>query len=365
MKPELIDSIYEAAVLGELWPAVLEDIRRETNSVIGLLIARDAAANVTSITNPGMEHIPAEYQSLDLFSRSLRMPKMLSMQCADFVADTDFMTPEERERDPGYTEFLFPRGWGHGTATVITFPDQSAYFVNFERTLKAGRYLPEELQRLDMLRPHFGRALSLMQKTELRRAKDRVDALNALGIAAAALDSAGRVLAVNGAMEAYVPSVIADRRARLAFADRQVDRLWEDILLAGPRASVSLPIRREPFPVVAHLLPVRRQARDVFSLASRILVLMPVSTEGTALAADVIQVLFDLTPAEARIAYAIADGATITDISIRQSLSKETVRSHVKNIMRKTVTSRQVDLVTLLSSGALPGSGQSSQGYRV
>lgn len=355
MNSDIVEMIYEASILGELWPVLLNTISHGTDSAAGFLIARDANSRITSITNPGMEHIPREYEALDLFARSLRMPRMLKSQCADFVSDDDLMTQEEKNNDPGYTEFLFPRGWGHSTATVISYPDRSVFFVNFERTRKAGRYGPDDLAYLNGLRPHFGRALSLMYKTELRRIRDRVDALDTFGIAAMALDRNGRMLALNAAMQCHVPHVLTDGRLRVVFANRQADSQWQALLEASPESSASMPVRHLSGPMVAHLLPVVRQARDVFSLTARLLLLMPVVAQGGSLGSDVIQVLFDLTPAEARIAYQLAEARPVAEIADRFALSRETVRTHIKSIMRKTLTTRQVDLVSLLASGNLPG----------
>lgn len=62
--------------------------------------------------------------------------------------------------------------------------------------------------------------------------------------------------------------------------------------------------------------------------------------------------LFGLTPAEARIAYALASGTPTTAISSTLRVSHETVRSHVKSILRKLGVARQADLVALLSSAS-------------
>jgi DNA-binding CsgD family transcriptional regulator len=71
----------------------------------------------------------------------------------------------------------------------------------------------------------------------------------------------------------------------------------------------------------------------------------------------VLQGLFDLTPAEARVAAAIAEGRTVEVIAAAANVSHETVRSQLKAVLGKAGVSRQVDLVQLLAGIALPGRG--------
>ena len=64
--------------------------------------------------------------------------------------------------------------------------------------------------------------------------------------------------------------------------------------------------------------------------------------------------LFDLTPAEARVAAAIAEGSDLKTLSERLCLSVETVRAQLKSVFRKTGTRRQNELAArILLSPAL------------
>ncbi len=59
--------------------------------------------------------------------------------------------------------------------------------------------------------------------------------------------------------------------------------------------------------------------------------------------------LFALTEAEARLARAVLHGATVETYARSQELAISTVRSHLRAVLLKTGTRRQVDLVTVLS----------------
>lgn len=65
--------------------------------------------------------------------------------------------------------------------------------------------------------------------------------------------------------------------------------------------------------------------------------------------------IFGLTAAEARLAAALAGGATVAEAAIAHQVSVATVRTQLAAIFSKTHTSRQAELVTLVSRlSALP-----------
>jgi len=67
----------------------------------------------------------------------------------------------------------------------------------------------------------------------------------------------------------------------------------------------------------------------------------------------VVAELFNFTPAEARIALALAEGKRTDDIATDMSISATTVAFHLRNLFQKTDTNRQADLIALILAGTL------------
>ena len=65
------------------------------------------------------------------------------------------------------------------------------------------------------------------------------------------------------------------------------------------------------------------------------------------LPAEVAQRLYGLTPAEVRLALALAEGQRLDEIAAESGLSRNTLASTLRSIFRKTETDRQADLVSL------------------
>ena len=71
----------------------------------------------------------------------------------------------------------------------------------------------------------------------------------------------------------------------------------------------------------------------------------------TALDAGVIRKLYGLTPTEARVAAALADGLDLKQVAARFGMKVTTARAHLAALFEKTGTRRQAGLVRLLVGG--------------
>lgn len=122
---------------------------------------------------------------------------------------------------------------------------------------------------------------------------------------------------------------------------------------ASPRSIPIIAAEETPASII-HVVPVRAAAHDVFTLASCILFVTEVSSP-TIVSAEVIQGLFDLTPAEARVARGIAAGASVQALAIKAGVTVGTIRQQLKSVFGKTGVSRQAELVGMLVGSALRG----------
>jgi DNA-binding CsgD family transcriptional regulator len=172
------------------------------------------------------------------------------------------------------------------------------------------------------------------------------------------LRGGGRLFAANALFEALVPSLFQDRTHRLVVADEWADALLADALAALPIGnrhavrSIAVAATPERVPMVLHLLPVRGAAHDIFVQSTALLVVTPVDRSAVP-TAQVLQGLFDLTPAEARVARGIGQAETIDALAEATGVNRETVRSQLKAVLSKTGVSRQQELVSLLAGKAL------------
>ena len=93
------------------------------------------------------------------------------------------------------------------------------------------------------------------------------------------------------------------------------------------------------------MLPFRRP--DGAPSAQAVLLLHDPARRNPALPAQLMEV-YGLSPAEAQVAVALADGQSPADIARHRAASINTVRSQLASAMAKTAVSRQADLVALV-----------------
>jgi DNA-binding CsgD family transcriptional regulator len=357
MDDSLIDRIYECSFVPELWPEVLRDTSK---------ISESAGASLF-VTNP---HVTAWTASKNAFAitgrfieegwywRGTLMTKVHKSMHAGFLRDVDLSAPEELENEPIYRENWRKMGLGWGAATAFELPTGEALSIVLSRRTEQGPMDNGLVQKLDSLRPHLARAAVLAARTHLERTRAASDTLAALGLAALVLDESGKVLFANSIMS--VANGLLKWRAGggVTLMDDRADAMLKDALARIGRPDNtgvrSFPVRNADGgePMVGHLLPLRFSARDIFARCAAVFVLMPVAAPN-APPLELVMSLFDLTPAEARVARALATGHTVDDIAAGGGVSSNTVRAQVRGVLEKTGCQRQVDVVALLGGLSL------------
>jgi DNA-binding CsgD family transcriptional regulator len=212
--------------------------------------------------------------------------------------------------------------------------------------------MPERLARNSGLTRNLTSGL----KPSLTWARAAADALGVIGLPAAVLSGSHRLAAVNELLERLIPEVVHDRPSRLGLADRRADAMLGEALRrlydspgGGARAIPLAATRRLPASLV-HVFPAHHGADA--GAVSCVVVVTAIARPQIA-SAQVLQDLFGLTPAEARVARWIAAGKRIRDIADEAGLAAGTVRQQLKSVFAKTGVSRQADLVGLLVGSGL------------
>ena len=342
----LVDEIYEAAVVPDRWGDVLQRVGDISGSFAGGLITIDPRQRPRAMSTESYRPIYESFRRGELFRyENVRAQRAAARRHPGFLRDIDLCTLEELAADQLYRHFLHPHGLGWTVGTLVDTPTRDMVIFDFARRTDDGPFDLDQVAVLDALRPHLARAAFLSARFGLERSATMADAMSSLGLPAAVLGPYATIVATNPAFEA-----VAARVEPILHGKRVGDPMFGTDTV-DPRTAISrsIPIAGEGSepPLVVHLLPVRRGARDVFSGASAIAVVTTIATPA-APSVEIIATLFDLSPAEARVAQAIAEGKTIESHAGETGLSIETVRKQVKSAMAKTDTHRQVDLVRLL-----------------
>ena len=363
---EIIDRIYEASVIPELWVDILDRLAAITHCDGGTLIASDDKQSVRSLSSDCLSPMVSAFINEGWMRRpSIRGCRLRSMNHSGFVVDLDIVTPEEAETDPFYVTCLRKHGGGVGAVTVIPAPSGDQFIFDIERSYKKGHLDRGVLPVLDALRPHLARSALLSFRLGLERARAMTETLGRLELPGAVLAANGRVLSTNSLLERMHAQFISVAGGRLAISHRPANELFQASLASSVRNgpdlnsySIPVPATDDSAACVVHLLPVRRQALDIFTGAANIFVVTSLSSP-QAPPAHILYGLFDLSPAEARVAQRLVEGSSVEQIATANDLSQGTVRKQLKSVLAKTGTSRQAELVGLLTGTQIRAHGPS------
>lgn len=349
----LVDEIYEAGILPEKWPGVLDRLARLADAEGTILFA--VAPEPSWLSSASIRELVAAWTKSPWFLKNPRGQRLVPIQEPRFLTDLDAFTAEELDTDEYYTTVLRPMGFGWVVGTSIRSPSGDTLVFSIEKAYAKGPVPKSVADELDQLRPHLARASLLSGRIGLERARATVAAFDTMGLPAVVITSRGRALAVNTAMAAYSAEIRIGARDEVQFVNPSVQNLLvETIEGKRSRAGRSIPVPgaegRAPF--IAHVVPLRGAGLDVFTGASSILYVTPLAQQNP-LATELLQALFDLTPAEARVAGLIAEGYAVDSIATTHSVSLNTVRTQLKSIFTKLGVTRQAELASLLSTTGL------------
>jgi DNA-binding CsgD family transcriptional regulator len=353
MFTEIIDALYEAAFISEKWPAVLASITDAAASRGAVLIVFADGKPVRGKAMPLLRTQMEEALVDPILQLSpIAAATRLSARPAGFVDLDSLMTPEEIRDDPLRIR-LRAHGMGAQAGTVIPMPSGELAMFIFERGLEAGAHPPESLAMLDHIRPDMARASLAAARLGLEQARGTVDAMAMLGLPAAVLAANGRVRVTNALFDREKALFVATAFGGIALAHPDSNRLFQLALQAPSGASAlrSIPVQITAAPpVVLHVLPLRRDAHDLFGGGDLLVVATAISASTLVPSPTILTGLFDLTPAEVNLATALAKGLSLKAAAAEAGLQFSTVRTYLNRIFRKTGTNQQSQLVALLKS---------------
>lgn len=366
MKTELIDRIYECSFVPELWPGVLDELASLADASGGLLFAvRDRVLNWTS--SPTLNEVFSSYVKDGWFTQCTRRICLFSRNQPTFLVEHDFWTPDQLNDNPIYRDFFRPRGLGWSAGTGLMMPTGDNIVFSVERAYDRGPIEKEQVNTLNELRPHLARAALIAARLSLRSAQGANGTLAALQLPALVLDEDGVVIEANAMMQELADSQVQLQwraQNRILLNDPVAnDLLWASLPALDKPSSTAAAAAVHSFALrgkegraemVAHVVPIRRSAHDIFGRSYALLIVTPITSRRSP-PVELLRSLFDLTPSEARVARGLAMGESLDDIAASGNVSRNTVRSQLQQVLEKMGCSRQAEVTALMANIAVGG----------
>lgn len=259
------------------------------------------------------------------------------------------------EGDPLYERWVRPQGlhWSTGVLVDIDADSHGAFIVM--RRAEQPRFDEEADQAMAELGRHVVRIMRM--RHDVRRLDGQLAfahaMLDRLQAAAIVTDGVGRILKMNEAADELIRARrgLGERKGRLCGEEHLAhDRLQHALAsVVGTGAADVVVIRSNGGrPLTLEIEPIPAPTRAPSQPAFVALVLVNDPMRSPAVSLEHVQDLYDLTAAEARVALAVLEHDKLQSIADTLGRSLGTVRAQLAQVLAKTGTRRQAELVRLL-----------------
>lgn len=361
---DLIDTLYEAALAPEEWPAALAHLGQLSGGAWTVMSALPVGAG-SGFT---LQNAGGDAAHLALFSERYTsprtnpsIPRMMAMPRGTILRREEHFGDAEWERIDMYNDIYRPAGL-YGSLGVLLLRTER-YVVPFGmcRPTRSGPFQARKLALLQRVIPHLQRAMQVcLRLNDLEtRAAAGEDLWDRLPFGIVLLDQAGRILWTNLVADAVIAAGdgLSARGGFLLAADAtgnaRLQRLIGEAartglghgLHAGGALSLARPSLKRP---LALLVSPFRAERIVLGASPAAAVLISDPERKPLAPAEQLAELYGFTAREAALVSLLLEGLDLAETAERLAVSMNTVRTHLRQVFAKTNTHRQAELVSVL-----------------
>ena len=348
-----LEACYDALILPDLWSTALQqladalDVSSCTYAPVGGIKPYEppfstAHKEFAKLWCHNHKHAPCPYTG-----------KALPF-VSNYVIDDQVVTADDRKTMAYFHEIAGPgkrEWWAAGSFAVA----DRQWCLSVYRDRAQGRFSHDEGRYLAKVAPSFGRIIELAEKFEAVKVTSAMTAFDQLKSPALIIDWDGAVRNLNRLAENMLEKDLHLHRGRLSASDpasnRRLQQLFAAILATAPGDTPALNqvvINRADAPwLLVDAMPVTALGSDMFNEGRAVLILTDLTNPPMG-DSKLLATLFGLTPAEAKLAAAIASGTGIDAAAASLHIGRETAKCQLKAVFLKTNTHSQPELMALM-----------------
>jgi PAS domain-containing protein/DNA-binding CsgD family transcriptional regulator len=355
-----ISSIYDAALIPDLWPSALQSVMEDVGAVgAGYGVFAKRTGEIEWLTQRGLLVSTAAdfinyYHRLDPYR-----PMLESVPAGRWVWVSECLPESELRRDEWYNDYLLKAGIDDGVGVRLF--ESASYTVVFglSHGIDRAPFTEVGIAALEALFQPLDNAARLQVELHNLGWKSSVAlrALDQLGAAVIIADSDGRVIQTNRAAER-----VLQRGDGLRIRNGKLCALHVSESAGLETAVGAAAVEQKTAAAVGRMRVRRYDGRLPYVLTVAPLG-VGLTVYGRPLAMIVLTdpdecrpserdlaAFFRLSPAESRLAVALLAGKKLSGVAMEFGVQISTLRTQLSSILRKTGVTRQIDLIRLLSN---------------
>jgi DNA-binding CsgD family transcriptional regulator len=365
---DAIGSIYDCALDPQRWPDTIRQISELCESAAGGMCVH----HLKSIENDHLfvyGYQPGFTDHFEKFYMDSPMAAAVPTANVGEVATIAMIANEwELPESRFYLNVIEPYGYIDYIGLIALRTGERIASVHATRTRHHPRYGEREIGLMNLMSPHICRALTISDALDISTLRSEMleATLDGLltGVYLTARD--GRVVYMNGAAQRQIKTgnalrVVSNRlyptdaKARAALANAIDDMARDETAQLSVGNSLAIPdVGGTGY--IATLLPVERGRREsiLAPFAASVAVFVQDPVHVPLFPGEAFARLYGLTGGELRVLLALAQGLGATEAADMLGIGATTVKTHLQNLFAKTGTSKQVELLLLLTNSTPP-----------
>lgn len=366
----LLRLIYRGALESPPWHGTLPAIREAIDAQVVSLVLRPPSAEdpgvILNSIRPDTDQSatapladPNDWQVTAYREQFFSLDPFINLPLDQIISLDDLMPDAELEASDYYRHYLKPVGLFRILGVDTGESGGLLARLRFSRRKDEANFTTRDRELLTLLTPHLRQAVAIHSRLHQMASERDIysGAVDQLSVATFILDEQGRLTSRNAMATALIKDAdgLSLRGERLHIASHAID----GELQAALTSVISAQQTGETALVKALRVP-RRAGRSALALVVRpaplaqsnenqsgpcVAVFVSDPDQRDTASQNTLGALFNLTPAEARLAILLARGLSLTEISEAQNISPHTARAQLKSIFAKTGISRQAELV--------------------
>lgn len=353
---QVVHALYDGVLAAQAWHGSLRGLARATGAHnFHLLLWAPGQPTPAHSMSWGVDERPEALYREHYGAIDPRRLLVASMGEGRWMACHHHFDGRAVRRSEFYQDFLIPQGNRYLLGTRLMHHDGLDVYFGMHRAPGQAAFDEPTLRWMQHITGHFQRATRLWLDTEPLRARAALgaQALDAIELGVLAADATGHVVFANRCAQSLLREgrVLALRQGLLhAPAHDDAVRLATAFHQARmTRRPSSLRVGIADGHCTLTVLPLARSTALSACLgAPSLLVLVSHGRRRRVLTVQQLMQLFGLTPAEARLARAIAAGESLESYAAAAGVGLSTVKTQLRAVFDKTGTQRQAELARQL-----------------
>jgi DNA-binding CsgD family transcriptional regulator len=362
---EIIGAIYDCVLAPENWAAVLVDIMAECNFGNAVLTVHNlTSTDMRSVIAVGIDEewlaAAGPDYSQDIAALWGGPTFVPNVPLEEPVVQSDATPRSTWVNNRYFQQFVKPRGFHDAVAIGLVRDSKTFAVLAFGREERKGNVAESEKEALRLIAPHLRRAVVIgrLLEQQTATAASFTDVVERIAPGVVMVDEAMGIVYANRAGHRLLEQgeVIEARQEKLYLRNEVANKVLAGAVARAASSekdiehrSIDIPVRTlDGLPTVVQVLPMqRRQFAHGVAQRATAAIFISNAADPPRLPSDALALMYDLTPAEARIFEMIVAGKTPAAIASELKVALPTVKTHLSRVFDKTSCNRQADLVAI------------------